>query len=201
MKKTVWDLFAPFYELAMKSQKNQYDYLYEHILPLVKDKKVLELATGPGMIAKHLAQNTSSMIATDFSPDMIKTAKKGKYPGNLTFEVADAAKLHYEDNSFDVVIMANALHIMPFPEKALSESRRVLKNGGLFIAPNFIGHSANDKKNIWTKFLETLGVKFQKNWNEEEYKAFLSENGWTVKESALLKGRIDVLYTVCLIDS
>ena len=39
------------------------------------------------------------------------------YPSNLRFEVADATALPYEDNSFDVVLIANALHVMPNPEK------------------------------------------------------------------------------------
>ncbi|MFQ9418242.1 MAG: class I SAM-dependent methyltransferase [Lachnospiraceae bacterium] len=46
---------------------------------------------------------------------------------NLIFEVADATDLPYENHSFDVVLIANALHIMPEPEKALKEIERVLK--------------------------------------------------------------------------
>ena len=43
------------------------------------------------------------------------------HPSNLHFEVADATTLPYDDNSFDVVLIANALHVMPAPEKALKE--------------------------------------------------------------------------------
>ena len=38
-------------------------------------KTVLELATGPGMIAKHIAAAAKSVVATDFAPNMIETAK------------------------------------------------------------------------------------------------------------------------------
>ena len=138
MSKSIWDRFAPVYSLAMKSQKNIYDYMYSHIREKVRGKDVLELATGPGLIAKNVTEVTHRMVATDFSPDMIKQANKGENPVNLTFEIADASNLQYEDHFFDVVIIANCLHIVPNPEKVLSEIERVMKKGGLLIAPNFI---------------------------------------------------------------
>ena len=122
MKKSVWDIFAPIYERAMKSQKHIYDFMYEEISSAVKGKSVLELATGPGMIARHIAPSASSVIATDFSPKMIETAQKKAVPENVSFELADAADLRFSDKSFDAVIIANALHVMPNPEKALAET-------------------------------------------------------------------------------
>ena len=51
--------------------------------------------------------------------------------------------LSYAGNSFDVVIVSNALHIVPQPEKALAEkSDRVLKDDGVLIAPTFT-HAEN----------------------------------------------------------
>ena len=44
--------------------------------------------------------------------------------------------------SFDVVIVSNALHIVPQPEKALREIKRVLKDDGVLIAPTFT-HAEN----------------------------------------------------------
>ena len=80
MSKTIWDKFAPIYSLTMKSQKNIYNYMYSHIGEVVTGKTVLELATGPGMIAKNVAWSAKKIIATDFSPDMIAQAKKSMVP-------------------------------------------------------------------------------------------------------------------------
>ena len=77
----------------MKSQKNIYDFLYKEISAAVSGKSVLELATGPGMIARHIAPSAKSVVATDFSPKMIETAKKCWIPQNVTFETADATSL------------------------------------------------------------------------------------------------------------
>ncbi len=196
MSKTIWDIFAPVYEFAMRSQKSIYDYMYERIGEVAQGKDVLELATGPGMIARHIAPHANHVVATDFAPKMIETARKAKNPENLSFEVADATSLRFEDKSFDVVVIANALHIIPNPEKALAEIRRVLKDDGVLIAPNFIFREGG-KRNLWQKFLSLVGVRFAHEWTENEYRSFLKANGWTIEMSIVLKGRIDLAYVEC----
>ena len=196
MSKNIWDIFAPVYEFTMRSQKNIYDYMYERIGEVVRGKNVLELATGPGMIARHIAPHANHVVATDFAPKMIETARKAKNPENVRFEVADATSLRFMDKSFDVVVIANALHIIPNPEKALTEIRRVLKDDGVLIAPNFIFREGG-KRNLWQKFLSLVGVRFAHEWTENEYRSFLNANGWTVEMSIVLKGRIDLAYVEC----
>lgn len=197
MSKSIWDRFAPIYSLAMKSQKNIYDYMYSHIREKVRGMDVLELATGPGLIAKNVAEVTHRMVATDFSPDMIKQAQKGNNPVNLSFEIADASNLPYTDHFFDVVIIANCLHIVPNPEKVLSEIERVMKTGGLLIAPNFIERKIASP-NLWQKLLFKLGVKFEHQWTSEQYKNFLESNGWKITVSEVVPGRIDLMYVECI---
>ena len=190
---TIWNLFAPVYERAMKSQKQVYSYLYDAISRVVEGKDVLELATGPGMIARNIAQSAKSVVATDFAPKMIEAAEKTPHAENVAFEVADATDLRFAENSFDVVVIANALHIMPNPEKALAEIGRVLKDGGVLVAPNFI-FRADGKKNMWQKILSLVGVRFKHEWTEAQYKDFLASNGWNVVKSEVVPGRIDLLY-------
>ena len=196
MKESVWNFFAPIYERAMKSQKSIYDYIYKEISAAASAKNVLELATGPGMIAKHIASSAKSVTATDFAPKMIEAAKKGSVPENVSFEVADATNLRYQNDSFDLVVIANALHIIPEPEKALAEIDRVLKANGTLIAPNFTEREKG-KKNLWQKILSLVGIKFAHEWTKEEYKTFLSDHGWQVTKSHVCKGRIDLLYAEC----
>lgn len=196
MSKTIWDRFAPVYSLAMRSQKNIYDYMYSNISKVVTGKDVLELATGPGLIAKHVAVSAKSIVATDFSPEMIEQAKKGGTPVNVTFEIADASDLRYKDKSFDVVIIANALHILPNPEKVLGEIDRVLKVGGILVAPNFIERKEH-KPNLWQKILAAVGIKFEHQWTAEQYTNFLQTNGWKITASKVIPGRIDLFYAEC----
>ena len=198
MKKKVWDIYAPIYEKAMRMDLKYYGYMYNRIPNQIVDKEVLEIATGPGLLAKHVAHASKTMIATDYSEGMIKEACKGNYPANLKFEVADATKLPYADDSFDVVLIANALHVMPNPEKALSEIDRVLRKDGLLIAPNFVGHKKGAVSRVWSGILKFVGIKFDHQWTPDEYLEWLEKHGWKVIFSKLLPSRISLMYAECV---
>lgn len=198
MNKKIWDLYAPIYERAMRADRKVYKFMYDRIPKVIEGKEVLEIATGPGLLAKHVAYAANRMIATDYSDGMIAEARKGEYPDNLTFEVADATNLPYDDDSFDVVLIANALHIMPNPEKALQEINRVLKNKGILIAPNFVKHKGGFISRTWSGILKIAGVKFEHQWQTEDYKEFLEKNGWKVKNCKEMKARISMAYVECV---
>lgn len=198
MTKKIWDMYAPLYEKFMRADEKVYKLMYKRIPKVIKGKRVLEIATGPGLLAKHVAASAKEMIATDYSEGMIKEAKKGEYPENLTFEAADATALPYADNSFDVIIIANALHVMPDPDKAMSEIDRVLNKNGILIAPNFIHKGTGLKSRIWSNILKIAGIKFEHQWTRKEFEGFLSRHGWRVVNSKEMPSRIAMLYTECV---
>ena len=41
MNKKTWDLYAPIYKRAMEADQKIYDFMYERITEMVKDKEVL----------------------------------------------------------------------------------------------------------------------------------------------------------------
>lgn len=182
----------------MRADRKVYKFMYDQIPKAIEGKDVLEVATGPGLLAKHVAYAAKSMIATDFSDGMIKEAKKGDCPENLTFEIADAQNLQYRDNSFDAVIIANALHIVPDPVKALGEIDRVLKPDGILIAPNFVNHKKGAVSRVWSKIITLAGIKFEHQWSTAEYRAFLEANGWTVTMLKEIPARITLAYAECI---
>lgn len=198
MNKKIWDLYAPIYERAMRSDSKVYKVMYDRIPKIIKGKDVLEIATGPGLLAKHVAYAANRMIATDYSEGMIAEARKGEYPDHLTFEVADATDLPFDDRSFDVVLIANALHVMPDPEKALKEIDRVLKDKGILIAPNFVNHKKGFASIVWSGILKIAGVRFEHQWSTEEYKEFLEKNGWKVRNCKVMQARIAMAYVECV---
>ena len=108
-----WDKNAGRYDRFMRKDAAAYERLYELLRPVVQHKTVLELATGTGLIAKNIVRSADHIEATDASQEMIEQAKQGVKSTKLYFSVQDMFHLPYADESFDVVIVANALHIVP----------------------------------------------------------------------------------------
>jgi len=198
MRKRTWDLYAPIYERAMRADRDIYTFMYDRIPGVIRDMNVLEIATGPGLLAKHVAPAAKSMLATDYSGGMIAQAKKGDCPANLRFEVADATALPYTEDSFDAVLISNALHIIPEPEKALREIDRVLKPGGILIAPNFVEHKGSLLSRVWSGILVLAGIRFEHQWTGAEYLAWLENHGWRVTFSKEMAARISLMYAECV---
>ena len=110
----------------MKHSGKLYDAVCERMRPgLTRDMDVLELACGSGQLSFRLAGAVRLWEATDFSENMIAEARKQPRSSRLHFSVQDATTLPYAPDSFDAVVISNALHIMPHPELALAEIRQV----------------------------------------------------------------------------
>lgn len=136
--KIFWDRWANRYDTTMSKDLKTYESLIGRMKKaLTRDMCVLELACGTGLLSVRLAGSVKMLEATDFSEKMIHQAKSKAHSSRLHFSVQDATHLPYAPKTFDTVIISNALHIMPDPEKALSEIRRILKLDGILIAPNF----------------------------------------------------------------
>ena len=198
MKKTFWDRTAKSYDHFMKKDHKAYKQMYSLIYPVVRHKQVLELATGTGLIAKHIVRSADHIEATDASQEMIEQAKQGVKSTKLYFSVQDMFHLPYADQSFDVVIVVNALHIVPEPEKALSEIRRVLKDDGVLVAPTFTHADNAFFGKVKAFFMKLAGFPLHSKWTSVDYLSFLRENGWMARKSTVLKASFPLVYAECV---
>ena len=196
--KNFWDKNAGRYDRFMRRDRAAYEEMYALIWPVVKGKTVLELATGTGLIAKSIVNAAAHIEATDASVGMIAEAKRDNQSAKLHFSVQDMFRLPYADKSFDVVIVSNALHIVPQPEKALAEIHRVLKDDGVLIAPTFTHAENSIFGMIRAFFMRLAGFPLHSRWTSEEYLSFLRQNGWTVQKSVVLKASFPLTYTECV---
>ena len=192
--KRFWDRNASFYDASRRSEKEAYDSMIDRIRSLLTpDMNVLELATATGIIALRVANCCKQIEATDFSVEMIKVANGKEKPENVSFSVADATDLKYDDGQFDAVIIANALHIMPSPEEALANIRRVLKKDGLLIAPTYMRSKRfSEKLKVFIGML--IGFKTYSKWTEKEYLDFLEKNGWKVQRCEVFKATFPLVF-------
>ena len=196
--KNFWNRNAKRYDRFMRKDRAAYEKLYELIRPVVKARTVLELAAGTGLIAKNIVRAASHIEVTDASEEMITEAKRNNRSAKLHFSVRDMFCLPYADKSFDVVIVSNALHIVPQPEKALAEIRRVLKDDGVLIAPTFTHGNGTLQGRIKLFFMKLAGFPLNSRWSSADYLAFLRQNGWSVRKSAVLKGSFPLTYAECV---
>ena len=196
--KNFWDKNAGRYDRFMRKDRAAYDEMYALIRSVVKGKTVLELATGTGLIAKNIVNAAAHIEASDTSAEMIREAKRRNHSAKLYFSVQDMFCLPYADESFEVVIVSNALHIVPQPEKALAEIHRVLRDDGVLIAPTFTHAENSFFGNSKAFFLKLAGFPLHSRWTSEEYLCFLQQNGWTVRKSDVLKASFPLTYVECV---
>ena len=196
-QKNFWDRNAGRYDRFMRKDGAAYDEMCAHIRTVVKAKTVLELATGTGLIAKNIVNAAAHIEATDASVEMIVEARRDNRSAKLHFSVQDMFRLPYADKSFDVVIVSNALHIVPRPEKALQEIKRVLKDDGVLIAPTFTHAGNSFSGKVRAFFMKLAGFPLHSRWTSEEYLRFLRQNGWSVRKSAVLKASFPLTYAEC----
>ena len=182
--KNFWDRNAGRYDRFMRKDRAAYDEMYELIRPVVRHKTVLELAAGTGLIAKHIVNAAAHIEATDASAEMVAEVKRDNHSAKLHFSVQD--------------MFRNALHIVPQPEKALAEIRRVLKDDGVLIAPTFTHAGNSFSGKVRAFFMKLAGFPLHSRWTSEEYLRFLRQNGWAVRKSAVLKASFPLTYAECV---
>ena len=185
--KSFWERFAFIYGTFMKKNDRCYEELCSLCIPYIKsDASVLELACGTGQLSFRLASKAKAWKATDFSPEMIRQTEKSNDIPSLDFEEQDATNLTFGDSSFDAVLIANGLHIMPDPDSALKEIHRVLKDGGILIAPTFVYDSLRHRLKLFA--MEKAGFKTFHRWKGSQYKAYLEGQGFKTLSFSILDG-------------
>lgn len=188
--KTFWDHWAGQYDPFMRASEPLYDRVALRMRErLNRDMHALELACGTGMISQRIVGSVSSLEATDFSSKMIAQAKKHNASARLHYSVGDATHLPYAEQSFDAVVIANALHVMPEPEKALWEIRRVLKPGGLLLAPTFV-HGEGGGFQLRVRLMELAGFHTYFRWSAKTFSAFVAGAGFAVEACELMGGGV-----------
>jgi ubiquinone/menaquinone biosynthesis C-methylase UbiE len=107
-----------------------------YLLPqLTAGQSLLDVGCGPGTVTIDLALRLApgEVVGVDTSSAVIEIARAAAKDAqaNVTFDVADAYRLPFAENSFDVVHAHQVLQHLTDPIAALREMRRVAKPGGI----------------------------------------------------------------------
>ena len=180
-KLEVWEMDSLFRKWMIERVTYRY---YREFFNDFKGKNILEIGCGHGFGAKTIKKyfSPNKIIAIDLDPRMVVSARKQIHDPTIVFEIADATKLPYKDNSFEAVFVYGVIHHIPGPlwKKSLDEINRILKkNGQAFIYDNSIEsfktlwgrvsriiskhpYDSMYKKSEFINYLKSIGFKIQK---------------------------------------
>lgn len=158
---------------------------------------VLECACGTGLLTKAIGEKCNSLIATDYSIKMLKIAeRKLKKYQNIKFECVDIMKLPYPNNSFDIVVAGNVIHLLNDPIKAIQELDRVCKLNGKIIIPTYMNKNNAGNVDDVSNSINKLGVDFKRQFNKEKYMSFFKDLGYQDVRYIECTGRIPCMVAI-----
>lgn len=153
--------------------------------------EVLECACGTGLLTGEIAPRCRSLVAKDFSANMLRRAEKkyGSFP-NVRFERADILRLDYPDASFDAVVAANVIPLLDEPYRALRELDRVCRPGGRIIIPTYMNQTDKGTTNGVSSAIGKAGADFKREFTLDSYRRFFADAGYTDAEYTMCRGRV-----------
>lgn len=124
--------------------------------------RLLEVPVGTGALSlpRYRELNGAEIFCVDYSDEMLTVAENRAKQLNLRgvqFIRGDAANLPFADDFFDCVLSINGFHVFPDKVAAFSETRRVLRSGGIFCGCMYV-KGENPRTDFFVeKFCERAG--------------------------------------------
>jgi len=174
---TFWDRFAWIYDIGQSLNfvvRAKFERLTEILVPA--GSVVLDTAAGTGVLTFAAAEKAERVVCTDVSLPMLREArKKAARNGviNVAFDERDIYNLKDEDETYDVTMAGNVLHLLDDPQRAVKELWRVTKKGGKILLPTYMCKKSSPILKLYT----LLGFRQSSEFNYESYKRMLMTCG------------------------
>lgn len=189
-----WDRVAGLYDWVELTNRRVNSAAAVRVARLVPEgARVLDCAAGTGLFALAAAQRADSVLCTDLSQAMLSRAeKKARKQGlsNICFAVRDLTALPEGNGSFDVVIAANVLHLLPEPETAVRELWRVTAPGGRLILPTYLQGKAEAAYGTMIKIYQGAGFHYEHAFTPGTYRTFLENLCLAPVELEVIPGHV-----------
>lgn len=158
--------------------------------------RVLEVAAGTGLVTPVLAEAAGEVVATDYAAAMVdhlreKVAAAGST--NVECRQADIYELPFEPGSFDAVVAANVLHLVPDLEAALAALVGMLRPGGILVAPTFCHDETRLSWGV-SRLLAVTGFPGHRRFTVKSLSAALTTAGLVVGRCETIPGLLPIGY-------
>ena len=186
--KAAYEDLAESYDAHIEHKPHNAYYDRPNTLKLIGNVEggtILDAACGPGKYAEILLEQGATVTGFDLSPRMVKLAKKRNNDNGQFFvhDLSQPMKM-FEDESFDTVVCALAMHYLEDWNPSMQEFCRVLKpNGSLVIS-------------IEHPFYEYLYFKSKKYFKVEAVKATWSGFGKRIKMHSYRRPLIECIQPI-----
>jgi len=143
--KKIYDHYSPIYDFIFKGWFYPRIKYAINLLDIKPGDKILEVGIGTGL-SMTTYPSYCEVIGIDLSKEMLKKAEKKRKKYNLkhiSLKEMDASNLKFEDSSFDTVVAAFMITVVPDPCKVISEIKRVVKKSGKIL---IINHFLSENK-------------------------------------------------------
>jgi len=110
----------------------------------VKGKRIVDVGCGAGELVRMLTEKGALVTGIDI-PDMVTKALEAEDVGDEVYLIGNAESMPIDDDSTDIVVFVASLHHVPDPNmnKALKETYRILKNGGIAVIVEPVGEKGS----------------------------------------------------------
>ena len=195
-----WDKVANYYDLSEKLNGKAYREMCELTAKLTpRGARVLECAGGTGELSLTVAAKAESVLCTDNSEQMLEVARqKAEKKGvdNISFEQRNIFHLDDPDETYDIVIAGNVLHLLESPENAVRELYRVTKRGGRILLPTFMTRNHSKLSDVLLKAYKAIGYEASTEYTPRSYVFMLKGCNCGTVKAKLIKGLVPVCYAV-----
>ena len=192
-----WDRHAKNYDRSMSLLGGPIPRMVELVGAAAAGmERVLEVAAGTGLVTPAIAAGAREVVATDYSAAMVSSLERRVREAGVTnvrCEQADLYALRFADGSFDGVVAANVLHLLPDLGRGLASLRRVLKPGGRLIVPTFC-HDETALSWVVSRALAVTGFPGHRRFTVKSLQRAVEEAGVLVSEALTISGLIPIGY-------
>lgn len=192
-----WERIAQNYDRSMLLLGRPMPRLLEMAGEAVEGTaRVLEVGAGTGLVTETLAAHAQHITATDYAAAMVVALQAriaNRNIQNVTCEQADIYALRYPPQTFDAVVAANILHLLPDLSGGLAALRQMLKPGGRLIVPTFC-HDQNVLAKIFSRVMALTRFPGYRRFSMHSLRAALESAGLQITRAELISGLIPIGY-------